>query len=130
MRLGAQVKLDGNWLGDDEYGLRTKAFLSDCQIDTSRLPLRKDYKGVQEVVKRPHVAWIGKRLAQHLLETRRQEGKAEKNAQVDDEQIGPSLGAQVLEQGWQRPGKLTQAKPVALQAAGLGHEVGHLLQLP
>lgn len=49
-RLGAQVKLDGNWLGADESGRRTKALLSDYQIDTSRLPLRKGYKGVQEVV--------------------------------------------------------------------------------
>jgi sugar/nucleoside kinase (ribokinase family) len=49
-RLGAKVKLDGNWLGGDERGRRTKALLSDYQIDTSRLPLRKGYKGVQEVV--------------------------------------------------------------------------------
>ena len=49
-RLGAQVKLDGSWLGADESGRRTKALLTDCQIDTSRLPLRKGYKGVQEVV--------------------------------------------------------------------------------
>jgi len=49
-RLGAQVKLDGNWLGADESGRRTKALLSDYQIDTSRLPLRKGYKGVQEMV--------------------------------------------------------------------------------
>lgn len=49
-RLGATVKLDGNWLGADESGERTKSLLSSYQIDTSRLPLRKDYKGVQEVV--------------------------------------------------------------------------------
>ena len=49
-RLGVPVKLDGNWLGDDENGRRTKALLSDYQIDTSRLPLRNGYKGVQEVV--------------------------------------------------------------------------------
>ena len=49
-RLGVRVKLDGNWLGADDYGKRTKALLSDYQIDTSRLPLRKGYKGVQEVV--------------------------------------------------------------------------------
>ena len=49
-RLGAQVKLDGNWLGADESGKRTKALLSDYQIDTSRLPLRKGYKGVQEII--------------------------------------------------------------------------------
>jgi sugar/nucleoside kinase (ribokinase family) len=49
-RLGARVKLDGNWLGGDESGRCTKALLSDYQIDTSRLPLRNGYKGVQEVV--------------------------------------------------------------------------------
>jgi len=53
-RLGARVKLDGNWLGADEGGRRTKALLSDYQIDTSRLPLRKGYKGVQEVVFAAH----------------------------------------------------------------------------
>ncbi len=49
-RLGVPVKLDGNWLGADDNGQRTKALLSDYQIDTSRLPLREGYKGVQEVV--------------------------------------------------------------------------------
>lgn len=49
-RLGARVKLDGNWLGADDGGKRTKAFLSDYGIDTSRLPLTEGYEGVQEVV--------------------------------------------------------------------------------
>ncbi len=49
-RLGAEVKLDGNWLGDDEGGARTKAFLADYGIDTSRLPLRAGFEGVREVV--------------------------------------------------------------------------------
>jgi sugar/nucleoside kinase (ribokinase family) len=49
-RLGVRVKLDGNWLGDDDGGKRTKAILEDHQIDTSRLPLRKDYTGVEELV--------------------------------------------------------------------------------
>jgi sugar/nucleoside kinase (ribokinase family) len=49
-RLGVRVKLDGNWLGADENGMRTKALLSDYKMDTSRLPLRTGYKGVQEVV--------------------------------------------------------------------------------
>ncbi len=49
-RLGARVRLDGNWLGDDENGRRTKALLSDYEVDTTRLPLRKGYSGVQEVV--------------------------------------------------------------------------------
>lgn len=48
--LGVRVKLDGNWLGADENGKRTKALLSEHRIDTSRLPLRKGYQGVQEVV--------------------------------------------------------------------------------
>ena len=49
-RLGVRVKLDGNWLGADENGKRTKALLSNCEIDTSRVPLKKGYKGVLEVV--------------------------------------------------------------------------------
>lgn len=49
-RLGASVKLDGNWLGADEGGQRTKSILADYQIDTTRLPLREGYKGVQEVI--------------------------------------------------------------------------------
>ena len=49
-RLGAKVKLDGNWLGDDASGTRTAALLSGYGIDTSRLALEKGYQGVQEVV--------------------------------------------------------------------------------
>lgn len=49
-RLGVRVKLDGNWLGDDEAGTRTKALLTDQQVDTSRLLLKPGYEGVQEVV--------------------------------------------------------------------------------
>lgn len=49
-RLGVQVRLDGNWLGADENGKRTRALLSDYQIDTSRLSLRQGYRSVQEVV--------------------------------------------------------------------------------
>ena len=49
-RLGARVKLDGNWLGADDNGKRTKALLTGYDIDTSRLPLREGYSGVQEVV--------------------------------------------------------------------------------
>ena len=49
-RLGASVKLDGNWLGASKSGERTKAFLSNYGIDTSRLPLRENCEGVQEVV--------------------------------------------------------------------------------
>ncbi len=49
-QLGARVLLDGNWLGDDEQGRRTKALLSGYEIDTSRLPLKEGYEGVREVV--------------------------------------------------------------------------------
>ena len=49
-RLGVPVKLDGNWLGADKNGERTKALLSDHQIDTTRLALREGVNGVQEVV--------------------------------------------------------------------------------
>ena len=49
-RLGASVKLDGNWLGDDDNGKRTKALLSDHGIDTERLSLRTGIKTVEEVV--------------------------------------------------------------------------------
>ena len=49
-RLGARVKLDGNWVGADDRGKRTKSLLSEHRIDTSRLPLKEGYEGVQEVV--------------------------------------------------------------------------------
>jgi sugar/nucleoside kinase (ribokinase family) len=49
-RLGARVKLDGNWLGNDDRGTRTRALLDRSGVDTSRLPLREDYRGVLEVV--------------------------------------------------------------------------------
>lgn len=49
-RLGARVKLDGNWVGADDNGKRTKALLAGYEIDTSRLPLREGYIGVEEVV--------------------------------------------------------------------------------
>ena len=49
-RLGVPVKLDGNWLGADENGVRTKSLLSGYQIDTSRLRLREGYISTQEVV--------------------------------------------------------------------------------
>lgn len=48
--LGVRVKLDGNWLGDDEAGKRSKALLSDHGVDTSRLPLKAGHRGVEEVV--------------------------------------------------------------------------------
>ena len=49
-RLGARVKLDGNWLGDDDNGRRTKGLLTNFGIDTERLPLRNGTKTVEEVV--------------------------------------------------------------------------------
>lgn len=49
-RLGVSVKLDGNWLGDNDDGERTKALLSDSNIDVTRLPLVAGYEGVREVV--------------------------------------------------------------------------------
>ena len=49
-RLGARVKLDGNWLGDDDSGQRAKALLSGNGIDISRLPLKSGFRGVQEAV--------------------------------------------------------------------------------
>lgn len=49
-RLGARVKLDGNWLGADEGGRRTRELLESYQIDMSALPLRKNYRGTSEVV--------------------------------------------------------------------------------
>ena len=49
-RLGARVKLDGNWIGADDAGRHVKALLDRFQIDTSRLPPRENYSGVREVV--------------------------------------------------------------------------------
>ena len=49
-RLGVSVKLDGNWLGADDAGKRTKALLDHYKIDSSRLPLKEGYEGVSEVV--------------------------------------------------------------------------------
>jgi sugar/nucleoside kinase (ribokinase family) len=49
-RLGARVKLDGNWIGADDAGRQVKALLEQFRIDTSRLPLRDGYRGVREVV--------------------------------------------------------------------------------
>jgi len=49
-RLGARVKLDGNWIGADDAGRHAKALLEQFGIDTSRLPLKEAYRGVREVV--------------------------------------------------------------------------------
>ena len=84
-RLGASVKLDGNWLGADASGERTKSILSGYAIDTSRLPLKEGYAGVQEVV----VADADSRTIfgtyGHLLE------KAEWNEPVADDIVGAAV---------------------------------------
>ena len=49
-RLGAKVKLDGNWLSAGDAGERTRALLAGYGIDTSRLPLRHGAAGASEVV--------------------------------------------------------------------------------
>jgi sulfofructose kinase len=49
-RLGAKVKLDGNWLGADDAGRHVKTLLEQFGIDTSRLALKEHYSGVREVV--------------------------------------------------------------------------------
>ncbi len=49
-RLGASVKLDGNWIGADDAGKRTKKILANYGIDTTRLPLKESYEGASEMV--------------------------------------------------------------------------------
>ncbi len=49
-RLGVDVKLDGNWLGDDEAGRRTESLLQGFGIDTAGLSFRDDFSSVREVV--------------------------------------------------------------------------------
>lgn len=49
-RLGAAVKLDGNRIGDDEAGRRTRALLDSYGIDTTRLQAGRECRGVHEVV--------------------------------------------------------------------------------
>ncbi len=49
-RIGARVKLDGNWLGDDDAGRRTRSILGDLGIDTTNLPLHTDHTTVREVL--------------------------------------------------------------------------------
>lgn len=49
-RLGARVKLDGNWLGDDDAGRRTRSLLDDLGIDTTNLPLHPNHTTVREVI--------------------------------------------------------------------------------
>ncbi|MGE5607002.1 MAG: carbohydrate kinase family protein [Bacteroidota bacterium] len=49
-KLGVNVKLDGNWLGKNEKGFQTVNILKDFKIDTERLTLKADYRGVEEIV--------------------------------------------------------------------------------
>lgn len=49
-RLGVDVRLDGNWLGTLNQGERTLEILRGFGIDTSRLQLKSDYRGVEELV--------------------------------------------------------------------------------
>ena len=49
-RLGAKVKLDGNWIGADDAGRHVKSLLGQFGIDTSRLPLKEHYSSVREAV--------------------------------------------------------------------------------
>jgi sugar/nucleoside kinase (ribokinase family) len=49
-RLGLEVRLEGNWIGDNEPCRRTLAFLASRGIDVSGLRVQPGYAGVQEVV--------------------------------------------------------------------------------
>lgn len=49
-RLGVNVQLDGNWIGDNSDGERLLAMIRRYKIDASRLKVKKGFSGVQEVV--------------------------------------------------------------------------------
>ena len=49
-RLGVDIILEGNWLGDNEAGLRTLDFIKKQGIDCSGVLIKKDYIGVEEIV--------------------------------------------------------------------------------
>ena len=49
-KLGCQVRLEGNWIGDNPACRGTLAFLSDAGLDTSGLRVEPGYPGVQELV--------------------------------------------------------------------------------
>lgn len=49
-RLGLQVVLEGNWLGDNEAGRATLAFLVERGIDCSGLRIEPGYQGANEIV--------------------------------------------------------------------------------
>jgi len=49
-KLGLQVRLEGNWIGDNEPCRRTLAFLAARGMDVSGLRVEPGYAGVQELV--------------------------------------------------------------------------------
>lgn len=49
-KLGVSIRLDGNWLGTMNQGERTLEILRRFGIDTGRLQLKPDYRGVEELV--------------------------------------------------------------------------------
>jgi sugar/nucleoside kinase (ribokinase family) len=49
-RLGLSVRLEGNWIGDNEPCRRTLGFLGGRGIDVSGLRVEPGYAGVQEIV--------------------------------------------------------------------------------
>jgi sugar/nucleoside kinase (ribokinase family) len=49
-KLGSRVKIDGNWLGDDEKGAAVMDILEEYGITTSRLTKKAGYRGVNEIV--------------------------------------------------------------------------------
>ncbi len=49
-RLGLDVRLEGNWIGDNEPCRRTLAFLASRGLDVSGLRVEPGYAGVQELV--------------------------------------------------------------------------------
>ncbi len=49
-KLGVKIRLDGNWLGKINQGQRTLDILNHFGIDTARLQLKPDYRGVEELV--------------------------------------------------------------------------------
>ncbi len=71
-KLGAKIKIDGNWLGRDENGAMTRAFLKSYKIDCSRLKLKKGYHGVNENVFTDGESRTNFGTYQHLLFTEKQ----------------------------------------------------------
>jgi sugar/nucleoside kinase (ribokinase family) len=49
-KLGLKVKLDGNWLGNNDDELNTRKLLDGFGIDTSRITVKDGYRGASETV--------------------------------------------------------------------------------